>query len=289
MNVLSFATREVVTIAPMDPIDRALSLMEEHGIHHLVVQNKGEVVGMLSDRDILVSTGWMLSVERQTDAAPSHPSTIIGPRVVAQIMSRPPVCITHEESSRGAAMLMLEHKISALPVMHWSRLVAIITDTDLMRWLSALSVSDATLDQYLRRPVEGLMRARVFTVTPEAPLPEVSDLFRRRRIRHVPVVSADRLMGIISDRDVRRALGWASVREIQGHDENRETPRIPRRAADIMMRDVVTVSPTSPLRDALGLLLKKRIHSLPVVDGVQLTGMVTETDFLKAIAREDLL
>ena len=81
MNVMNYATLDVVTIAPSASIDRGISLMEEHGIHHLVVVQDGRVIGMVSDRDILISTGWMLSVERRTVAVGTEKGHVIGPKM----------------------------------------------------------------------------------------------------------------------------------------------------------------------------------------------------------------
>lgn len=100
MHVSHLVKRDVVTAAPGDSIDKAISLMEERAIHHLVVESNRRINGMLSDRDILLSTGWMLTAERRIDTG--HGSEVIGPTRIEQIMSRPaPLSPSARTGQRG--------------------------------------------------------------------------------------------------------------------------------------------------------------------------------------------
>lgn len=287
MKIMDYATHHVVTVVPSDSIDHAIDLMEVRRIHHLVVAAENRVLGMLSDRDVLVSTGWMLSVERQARERGGGQARVVGPTRVDQIMSHPAFCLTDRHTSRDAGLLMLERKIGALPVLSQDRLVGLVSETDLVKWAP---LSEVRVDRLLNRDVRSLMTAPVLSVTPEASIAEVIHLLRSRRIRHVPVVRRDRLVGIISDRDVRRVLGWGSVRDSQAEEEGHlmEAP-LPQTAGEIMHESVRTAGPSTPLRDALRLMLDERIHSLPVVEAHGLTGIITQTDFLREFTREPLL
>ena len=287
MNVMNYATRDVVTLPPSASIDTAISLMEERNIHHVVVTTGNRVVGMVSDRDILISTGWMLSIERKTRNRGEGKAKVVGPTQVHEIMSRSVVCLTIAHTARDAALLMLDRKISAVPVLNQDRLDGLITETDLLKWPP---LSEVEADRLLAQKVGDLMRVNVLSVTPDAPLADVIHLFRTRRIRHAPVVQQGKLVGIVSDRDVRRALGWAGVREMQAECEGRIfEAESPQTAGEVMHVDVRTVGMSIVLRDALRLMLDERIHSLPVVETQCLKGIVTETDFLRAFARKALL
>lgn len=290
MKALNYATRDVLTVAPADSIDRAINLMEERDVHHLVVVQDDRPVGILSDRDILISTGWMLGVERRVQGSRGRVATV-GPTRVEQIMTRPVVMLPESGTAREAAALMLNRKIGAVPVLQGERLAGIVTETDLLRWLEELALGDTAAQRLLARDVRQLMPPRIISVAPEVPLEEVVDIFRRFRVRHVPVTGRGRvLLGIISDRDVRRVLAWASVRDMQADAAGRvarETP--PETAAEIMHTEIRTVSPAAPLRQAVRSMLEHRIHSLPVVEADSILGVITATDFTRAIAREDLL
>ncbi len=286
MNILSYATRDVISVSPDDSIDKAICLMEEHEVHHLVVLEGNRVIGMLSDRDVLLSTGWMLATERHFDAGSQE--RIVGPTEVRQIMTHTPIRATDADSARDAAALLLEFKIGALPIVREGRLEAIVSESDLIRWLPQLASPGSAAERFLDSPVYDHMRARVIFATPQACLSDIVDMLRRYRIRHVPVVQDAHLVGILSDRDVRRALGWTHVREGQQIFAGGDAPP-PRLARDVMQSDVQTVGPRSRMREAIDLMLEARVHCAPVVDGTQLSGMITQSDFLKAIAHQSLL
>lgn len=288
MKIAHFATSSVVTVGPGDSIDKSICLMEEHGFHHLIVSDGTRVVGILSDRDILISTGWMLAVER-TVSGPGHGARVVGPTRIEQIMTRDVAALSGDATPRDAAFLLLDRKVSAMPLMHEGRLLGIVTETDFLKWLASAS-EHGPAAAFLRREVRELMRSSVTVASPVTPIGDIVDIFRRRRFRHLPVVSDGQLLGIVSDRDVRRALGWATVRDMQCEELGRVEEAVPpRTASDIMHRHVVTVTPGTVLRQAVGHMLERRIHALPVVTDDGVVGIVTQTDFVKAIARERLL
>jgi CBS domain-containing protein len=123
---------------------------------------------------------------------------------------------------------------------------------------------------------EGLLAGHVMTAAPNCTPPETTvvdlvRLFHEKQSRHVLVTDATgQLVGVISDRDVIRAIGpeatpnLAALREI--------------RAADIMSTDLVTVGPQTPLAHAVVLMLEQGINCLPVLHGPQLVGILTNTD-----------
>ena len=118
-------------------------------------------------------------------------------------------------------------------------------------------------------------------VEPKAPLREVCRLMAEHRIRHVPVISADGLVGVISDRDVREALpspigpdGAAEYAAAMDHIA----------VWKVMAEQVITVTPRTPLAQAAHLLADRKIGCLPVIEAGRLVGIVTETDVLRAFA-----
>lgn len=286
MRISNYATRDVVKVEPVNSIDTAISLMEERNIHHLVVVSNNAVIGMLSDRDILIATGWMLSVERHVPRAGGPQTAVVGPTSVGQIMSQPALTLTTAHTTRDAAALMLDRHIGAVPILDdQGQLAGLITETDLVKWPP---LTEFEVDRLLDRDVGDLMRVHVSTVAPDAPLGEVVHLFRDRRIRHAPVLLDGKLVGIISDRDVRRALGWGSVRDMQAEREGRWEPtNAPATAADVMQESVHTTSPSSTLRSALRLMLDRRVHSVPVVDADRVIGIITQTDYIRAFMRQE--
>ena len=112
--------------------------------------------------------------------------------------------------------------------------------------------------------VQAWMSSPVHTVTPLTTGAEAVALLRRHRIRHLPVVEEGRVIGVVTDRDLR------------GTDPERPV-------SAIMSRPVVTVGPRTPIDRAARLLFDRRIGCLPVVDEGRLVGILTQTDAVAAL------
>ncbi|WP_426754156.1 CBS domain-containing protein [Myxococcus sp. Y35] len=102
------------------------------------------------------------------------------------------------------------------------------------------------------------------------------DLLKLQHIRHLPVLRGGKLVGLVSHRDLIRALAR--------HPASSGAP--PVTMGDIMTRELETVTPDLPVREAIHLLLEHRFGCLPVVDGKgALVGIVTEADFMRLASR----
>ncbi len=287
MKVRDVAHTHVITVAPDDSIDRAINLMEEFQIHHLIVVEDGHVAGMLSDRDILISTGWMLTAERQIGEPENL--RVIGPTRVEQIMSRPAATVEADDELRDAVRILERRKIGALPVVEQRRLWGILTETDLIRWLLHADADPARpVRAYLDTPLIERCTRELITVGPDDDVMDVVDLFRRHRIRHVPVVEDGRLVGLVADRDIRRLLGWEEVREAMADEAGRVFDP-PERVAQVMQTRLHTQPPDAPLREALRTMLEHRVHSVLVCENDTLRGIITETDFVRDLLRRELI
>ncbi len=131
--------------------------------------------------------------------------------------------------------------------------------------------------------VREMMHTDLVTVTPDMSLAQVQRLMRDKRIRHVPVVSGKRLVGIVTDRDVREASPSPATTLTRGEVAYQmdTTP-----VKTCMTREVVTITPDMDLVEAARLFLERRFGCLPVVENGTLVGVVTETDILRAFMEE---
>ena len=131
--------------------------------------------------------------------------------------------------------------------------------------------------------VQNLMTENVWTVRDTDALRVVLNPLLTRRFRHVPVLGAeDRLVGILTDRDLRRALP-SPLMEIDAAGREALVDDTP--VSRVMTKDPTTIEPHATLEQAVGLLLERKIGALPVVDGGKLVGIFTETDALRAFLR----
>jgi CBS domain-containing protein len=127
-------------------------------------------------------------------------------------MTRDVVTVGPDTSAKYAAEIMAERGFAALPVVDGDRLVGIVAEADVLRD----RVPSDPRAHALRRPdgsdspppllVRGVMTEGVRTVEPGADVADLARLFVDARLRSVPVVEGDRLVGIVSRRDVLRAL-----------------------------------------------------------------------------------
>jgi acetoin utilization protein AcuB len=109
-----------------------------------------------------------------------------------------------------------------------------------------------------------------------------SDIMHLGRIRHMPVVSGDHLVGILSQRDLFRAA-VSSVLAFRPSAQREWLAKI--RVEEVMVKQVHTARPDWTIAAAVELMLDKRIGCLPVVDGERLVGLLSETDCLRLLAR----
>ena len=129
------------------------------------------------------------------------------------------------------------------------------------------------------RTVEERMTREVVTLTENASLRDALALLQRHRIRHIPVVNGQILVGIITDRDIKRAtpslLSGAS-------QEDYDRVLAGTHVVQVMTRDPFSVTPSTSLKDATKLLAERKYGALPVVEGGRLVGILTNTDLLRA-------
>jgi acetoin utilization protein AcuB len=126
--------------------------------------------------------------------------------------------------------------------------------------------------------VRSRMTADVYTASPTTTIAEALTITRTHRIRHLPVLENQDLVGLVTDRDLRLAMPpiWAEQRD-ELHSALHQ-----RRVGEFMLRSIITTTPTTPIEDAARLLYGHRIGCLPVLEDGLLMGILTETDVMRA-------
>lgn len=131
--------------------------------------------------------------------------------------------------------------------------------------------------------VRDWMTKEVVWVSGATSLREAADLMKVRKIRHLPVMDENQLMGVVTDRDVRQAMP-ARAASVEGHDPQNVLDKV--YVHDIMTARVVAVSPDVSIPKAADLMCRNKIGCLPVLDEEALIGIITESDILRAVAEE---
>jgi len=124
------------------------------------------------------------------------------------------------------------------------------------------------------------MTREVITVDQEATIFDAQELLAKNKIRHLPIIDKDRrLIGIITDRDIRSALPYKSL--IEHGNEKEIVSKF--KVKDIMTKDPISISPTYTIQDALLLIQNSKVGALPVVDDdLKLKGIISVRDLLRA-------
>ncbi|MFB6099065.1 MAG: CBS domain-containing protein [Salinibacter sp.] len=129
--------------------------------------------------------------------------------------------------------------------------------------------------------INGIMSRDVVTVSPATALMEIRKRLYEGGFHHLLVVEDGDLLGVISDRDVLRAL---SPFLDTYSEEHRDVQTLAQPASEVMRTDPVTVRPDTEIEDGARLLLDHNISSLPVVRNGDLVGIVTTKDLLSYYA-----
>jgi len=120
-------------------------------------------------------------------------------RTAADIMTRPVITVGPGALLIDAIELLLRHGLSGMPVVDAAgRLIGIITEHDIMNFALSGNAADTRVEEAMTKPVA--------TVAPDADMAVAINFLIGRRLRRVPVVEGDRVVGIISRRDILREM-----------------------------------------------------------------------------------
>ena len=133
----------------------------------------------------------------------------------------------------------------------------------------------------MEKKVREIMSTEVRTLGRNDNLGLARDIMRQERIRHFPVLDGDRVVGVVSQRD----LFHATLGSLMNYGERSEQAYLASVAVkEVMEQPAVTISPEASVKEAAALMVRHRIGCLPVVENDRLRGIVTETDILRQVA-----
>ena len=143
-----------------------------------------------------------------------------------------------------------------------------------------------------------IMTKDVVTVKKETTVRELAELFTSRHIGNIPVVDDDgNLIGIVSESDlieqdknfhiptVISLFDWIIYLESEKKFEKELKRMTARTVGDIYTKEVETVSPDMPITDIADIMSNRKIHSLPVVEGKKIVGVVSRIDLIRTMTK----
>lgn len=123
--------------------------------------------------------------------------------------------------------------------------------------------------------VRDIMRSPAIAISPDTTLQDAYRTMNQKGIRHLPVLDGDKLIGVITDRDLRLATSALAAAPFPPGSQ----------VAAVMCRAPLTADPMDPVEDAARTMREHKIGCLPVMNGEQLIGIITGIDLLDALMR----
>ena len=156
MRVREVMSSPVVTVPPGMPLKEVAALLVTHGISAVPVVDDGELVGILSEADLVPLE---LTPDPRAHLAPPADPPVDLPRVAAEAMTREVVALPEGADVADAGQLMLERRIKSIPVVRGRRVVGIVARRDLLEVL-------ARTDEAIARDLESLLAAELGAPSP---------------------------------------------------------------------------------------------------------------------------
>jgi len=259
MQVATIMRRNPVVVEPELGVEAARELMLTEDIRHLPVVRQGDLVGVVSDRDLFPIDEELRGPSPRRGARPV--------RCVADVMCTELVLARPDDTLVSAAVAFLVRRVGCLPVVQDGDLVGILSEMDMLTAYVDLVRRGVLVDRSDLAEVADLMTEDPVTATPLLPASDARKLMRSVHARHLPVVDGQRLVGIVSDRDLRRVEAAGEAGEWQ--------------LSHCMQREPLTVGPATRGAEAAALMVTAKISALPVVADGELVGIVTLTDLLE--------
>jgi CBS domain-containing protein len=269
MLIQEIMTPSPKTVTPEDSLIHARDLMLRGDFRHLLVVNKqGELVGILSDRDIATHQS---RTGESIFANPNDP--------VSMAMERHAQKAKPGDSVSDVVNWMNATKVGCFPVTVDDVPVGIVTTTDIL----AASAKRHTHESSPSLPtVVDSMTSNPLSIHPNERLIGAAAIMRSHLIRHLPVVDGEnKVIGMLSDRDIRNAFGDPA----SFLDKSIERPNLEAfKVQDHMSTPPITVSPDQRCTDVAELFVHGSPSAMPVVDNEhRLVGILSYIDVLRTL------
>lgn len=263
--VKAWMTSPVFTVTPETNLKDARRLIAEHKIRVLPVMKEDKLVGIITKRGLLRLDLSVLGIETWN----SH--TDLEEGKVGDVMTLKPLTVIPDSTVPKAARVMLENKITALPVVTKGSLVGILTNSDVLRFL-------ITGYPEMSKPVyvKNCMTDEVVTVTRYTSLLESHSLMGTKRIRSLPVVENEKLVGLVTRTDL---MSSDPSRLASRNNQELSLKILTQDVEKVMTREVLTIRKDVEVIEAARMMVENKIHVLPVLDEKnKIIGILTESD-----------
>ena len=273
-EILHVAKTSVVTMAPTTLVYDAIQMMAKEGFRRIPIADAGTkfLEGIVTATDIVnyLGGGEKFKIIQQRFSGNLF-KAINEP--IRLIMTKNVVSVKTSAKVGEAIRLMKENNVGGLPVVdEKNRVRGIITERDIAG-LFADKISGVRVAQ--------LMSEKVITALPTTTIFEVEKTMTAQGFRRLPIISDNKVIGIITAMDIIRFFGSGEVFKYLRSGTIMQVLNTP--ALEIATKEVVTIKPSADVGQAAKIMRSKNIGAIPVVENDRLVGIITERDFFKII------
>lgn len=274
-EVLSVASPSVVTAPPTTTIMGAIKTMIYYGFSRLPIADAGtgRLIGFVTSVDIVDFLGGGLRHNLLREKYKGNIFTAINADI-REIMSTRLTYASDKFSLNDALKLMYEKNVGGLPIVDDdTRIKAIITEEDFVRFTAGIETS---------LNVESFMSANVVTAPAQTTIEKMTRMIIQKGFRRMPVVQDGVLMGMVTASDIMKYMGSGEAFEKVVTGDIGEVMNLPIKS--LIKRNLVSTERTADLGAAARKMVENDIGSLPVMDRGSLVGILTERDYVRALA-----
>ncbi len=274
-EVLNIASPAVVTAPPTTTIISAIKTMTYYGFSRLPITDAGtmRLIGFVTSVDIVDFLGGGLRHNLLREKHKGNILTAINAGI-DDIMSTVLTYAGDKSSLNDALKLMYEKNVGGLPIVDDEmRLRAIVTEEDFVTLTAGLDTG---------LTVESYMSQNVVTAPAQTTLEKMTRMIIQKGFRRMPVVQDGVLMGMVTATDIMKYLGSGEAFQKVVTGDITEVMNQPIKM--LVKRGLVTTEKKADLGAAASKMRENDIGALPVMDNGSLAGILTDRDYVRALA-----
>ncbi len=275
-EIMTIATRTAVTASLTTSVYDVVHIMAREGFRRIPIVDPGtrRLQGIVTSTDIVNYLGGGEKFQIIQQKYKGSFFKAINEPVKSIIQPNPP-SINTTATIGEAIKLMKQHNVGGLPIVDNSLTTwGIVTERDILRILEG-KISGARVADFMTR--------NVVTATPMTTIFEAERAMIERSFRRLPIVSEDRLVGIVTTMDVVRFFGSTKVFQHLHSETILQVLQTP--ALEIGTKDLIVIGSKVDLGEAAMIMSKNNIGALLVTEGERLAGIITERDFFKLVSK----
>jgi CBS domain-containing protein len=269
-HIMTLASSEVITIPPTMPVIGAVKTMLDHGFRRIPVADAGthHLKGIVTSQDIVDFLG---GGKRNLIVKNKFKGNLLAAvnGSISEIMEENVISMNVKDSIKDALNVMIKENIGGIPITdNEGAIKGIVSEMDFVFLLSGI-VTGKTVESYMSK--------KVVTAPSDMSIGAATKSMINNGFRRLPVLRDNILIGI-----VMRFLGNGEMFERLVTGNASEVFKVP--ISSLIKRDIIYTKSDIDLGEAASMMLDKNVGSLPVLEDGELRGIITERDFVIAIA-----